>query len=496
MTSRTAFRRPQPTVTLCVASAGPPARTRALLEHVRPHVDEIVLAVDAGAGRDTLERCADLADRRLSFTQENPSSASLWGWLFEQASAEWVLRMDDDELPSRALLEALPDLVADVRLSQYRLRRRWLWPDPSHVIAEPPWSIEYIPRLTRTVHGLVAYAGGMHSDESAIGEVRMVDAAFYHADLLENSAGDRRRKALLNERLSPGLVFAGGSVNVPYIPEAAGDLRTEAIPAPDEAAVQAFLSADGADTVPGGEALGPEETATPGDLRRPILARPVSPGTYAAAIELRDPPGEVRAGTLHHILVSVRNEGDERWPAGDRPERPIRLGYRWKRGPKGPVVFDGRGIFLETVLPGTTVHHHLALEAPPEPGAYLLEVDLVHEHVRWFDATVSRDVTVTPPPAPVEPLLGLPIASGELEELARLRAELAELRRTAPEPPGRVVEQDRRPDLDEPAVHRLRADRMISDLQAQVGRLEAEALRMGSSSLGADPGSDGDSPPG
>lgn len=480
-----------------MASAGPSARTRALLEVVRPHVDEIVLAVDAGAKRDTLELCRDVADRRISFTQDRPSSAALWGWLFEQASADWVLRLDDDEVPSRALLDALPELLADRRLSQYRLRRRWVWPDPGTLIDEPPWSIEYIPRLTRTIHGLVAYSGTRHSDETAMGESRLVDAPFYHLDLVARDAGSRRRKVLLHEEDNPGLVFAGMSVNAPYYPEAAENLRTTPVPDADVPAIRALLDGAGA-VAADGEELAPVEHVGADEVRLPILERPVNPGAYAAEVHLPDPPFSMRAGVLHHVLVVVRNLGDERWPAGDRAERPIRLGYRWRRVGEPGVAFDGRGVFLETVLPATEVRHHLALAVPPEPGPYRLEVELVHEHVRWFGTPATHDVEVTPPGAAVEPMLSHQRENNRAREIVRLNEEVerlrAELSGTQRSDPGLVqalaqlrAELDRERRRHREELERLRhaaprgvgrADLVIADLQERVGELDAENARL------------------
>jgi hypothetical protein len=34
------------------------------------------------------------------------------------------------------------------------------------------------------------------------------------------------------------------------------------------------------------------------------------------------------------------------------------------------------------------------VDAPDVPGDYLLDVDLVHELVRWFDAPLTVEVTV------------------------------------------------------------------------------------------------------
>src|SRR4051812_37124865 len=98
-----------PTLSFAITTRGPADRVRALLELVRPHVDETVLAVDGAGDPEVLETCADLADQRLRFELRD-SPARLVGWIQHQCTADWILRLDDDEIPSPALLAALPDL--------------------------------------------------------------------------------------------------------------------------------------------------------------------------------------------------------------------------------------------------------------------------------------------------------------------------------------------------------------------------------------------------
>ena len=43
------------------------------------------------------------------------------------------------------------------------------------------------------------------------------------------------------------------------------------------------------------------------------------------------------------------------------------------------------------------------VEAPAEPGDHLLEIDLVHEHVRWFEAPLRVPVAVAARRAVVDP---------------------------------------------------------------------------------------------
>jgi hypothetical protein len=76
----------------------------------------------------------------------------------------------------------------------------------------------------------------------------------------------------------------------------------------------------------------------------------------------------------------------------------IRLGYRWRDVDRDRVVRDGRSVFWETVEPGATALVIVALETPDEAGTYDLEVDVLHEHVRWFDCGATLRVQIDPDP--------------------------------------------------------------------------------------------------
>ena len=59
----------------------------------------------------------------------------------------------------------------------------------------------------------------------------------------------------------------------------------------------------------------------------------------------------------------------------------------------------GRAELPRDLVKGDTVDVELNLKAPPEPGAYTIELDMVNEGMSWFAqkgspvATVSLDVT-------------------------------------------------------------------------------------------------------
>ena len=122
--------RTSPTLSLCVITAGEPGRVRRLLEAWRPHVDEIFLALDERGPHEEIARAvADLADRMAVLPAMSGMERYL-GWAHAQCTGDWILRVDDDELPSRALREALRSLLAERELTHVWLPRRWVHPNP------------------------------------------------------------------------------------------------------------------------------------------------------------------------------------------------------------------------------------------------------------------------------------------------------------------------------------------------------------------------------
>jgi hypothetical protein len=380
-------------ISFCMTTRGELPRIRALLELVRPHVDEIVLALDAGGNRDALDACADLADRRLTFDYAAPPCRNI-GWLQHQCSGDWLLRFDDDEVPSTALLEGLRELVADRRPTHYGLTRRWLYGDASTYITSPPWLPDYQLRLVRNVPGIWRFTGEMHDGAIVLGERRLADLPIYHADLLLLAEEDRRRKAERYERLRPDHLAEGVPVNAIYVPEDWDGVATAPVPDADRAAIGAVLDAPLV-RAPTAAGRGDVPHATLADINRFNTNRDVGEGAYRARVEVVRPVTRMPARVRREQELLVENLGDERWPWGADAEPPIRLAYRWLRAGSGEVVAEGpRTPFTETVVPGGRSLVKLLVEAPERPGAYVLEADVVHEHVRWFGAPARLEVTV------------------------------------------------------------------------------------------------------
>jgi SAM-dependent methyltransferase len=115
---------------------------------------------------------------------------------------------------------------------------------------------------------------------------------------------------------------------------------------------------------------------------------------YAATLALEDVPPSLEASAFAPVLVRITNRSDVIWrhdiPAG----RHICVGNHWLRPDGSRVVDDDARAFLpRPVAPGDTLAVPLRVQAPSEPGRYLLEVDLVQEHVCWFAQRGSATAT-------------------------------------------------------------------------------------------------------
>ena len=107
-------------LSVCLIASAPAARVAALLEPVRELADEIVIAADSRGDAATLAGYAALADR--CFRLEYRFYERHLGWLHEQCSGDWILRLDDDEVLSAAFVARLPALLAARDVRQYWMR--------------------------------------------------------------------------------------------------------------------------------------------------------------------------------------------------------------------------------------------------------------------------------------------------------------------------------------------------------------------------------------
>jgi len=380
-------------------TAAGPSRARAFLEQWRPLVDEIVVAVDERAHPDTAAACASIAEQVHVVPAAMSHMERYLGWLHSCCSGEWILRADDDELPSEALGDELPSLLDEREPTHYWLPRIWMHPTPETYIAERVWLRDIQVRLVRNLPGLWRFSGHVHSNIEVGGASRVVEAPLLHLALLIGDLEQRRAKVEAYERVTPGLRHESGMpLNGVFVPEDIGVTSLERSLEPDVASAARYLQMSRRDG-------GKKQSSTDNvpvvlmqEIERWNAERSVSPGAYRARITLPQGVEPMEADAIQHVQVEVTNLGDEWLPRGPQPEPVVQVGYRWWREDGTEIARPTlRTPFTETVAPGARTRLTMAIQAPPDHGRLQLRVDLVHEGVRWFECEERLEVDVSPP---------------------------------------------------------------------------------------------------
>ncbi len=390
-------------------TADPAPRIAAILEPLRPYADEILIAADSRLDDETLARYNALADRL--FRIEHVHLERHLAWLYSQCSGDWILRLDGDEVLSSALVRRLPELLASREVQQFSLRRAWLYRDQDHLLAGAPWSHDFVNRLIRNT-GALRVPGSMHTNVDPAGPHEYLHEYLYHLDLLVNSAQQRRDKVVRYEVAAPGLRTEQGAPmnDAFYLPELREALDLAPVPDEDRELLARAVAASG-DVDPEPD-LADVPLVTLAEMDRSWERRAVVDSAYRARIEPCEQGVALAPASPGSLLLDVSNEGTERWPWRLDEEPLIRLGYRWLSS-DGSLYTEEcpRFPFSRGVLPGQRILTRLEVLAPVDPGDYLLEVDIVHENVRWFHCACRVPVRVAPQtelPAPGARLLETP----------------------------------------------------------------------------------------
>ena len=364
---------------------GPADRVAAMLALFRPVVDEILVAVDDRAGSEVEAALAGVADRVLRYPYTEPVDRPI-AWIHAQCEGDWVLTLDDDEIPSRALLDELRVLTIAEDVTHYWLPRRWLYPTADRYLDARPWRPDYQPRLVLNDPRVVTFPAETHVPVAVAGPGRYLEAPLYHADLVLNSLQAREEKARRYERLHPGKRIVGRPLNEAfYLPEHV-DPPTRAVPAEDLVLVAAVLAPS-----PARPGVAEVRVATREEIDRFWAGRQLPGSAYEARLSFLGDVPPLRTGTRETLEVLVENLSGELWPWGGAGGPEIRLGSRWLRGDE---VFEGPQMSLPADLPpGGVQIVPVAVAAPDAPGSYTLEVDLVQ---RGFERPVQTDVEVLP----------------------------------------------------------------------------------------------------
>ena len=122
-------------LSVCCITRGPTRRVAAQLAPLRGIADEIVLAVDDRVDNTLLGPLAELADALVLYPYLDPVDRPV-GWVHSLCTRDWILWLDDDEVPGSELLRGLPELLRSPAETHYWLPRRWLYGSSDMYLAE------------------------------------------------------------------------------------------------------------------------------------------------------------------------------------------------------------------------------------------------------------------------------------------------------------------------------------------------------------------------
>ena len=270
-------------------------------------------------------------------------------WLHGECSGEWVFRLDGDEQVSPELLAVLPELIAAPDIRQYWFPRRWLDPSGRGWLDELPWAPDYQNRLVRNDPSL-SFEGVLHTNAIPAYPARYrSEPLYHHLCRARNARGAARARPVLRN------------------PTAS---RTRS-----------------------GRRACEREVLLAGALRPPTaegaLTRAVEQGI--GSMRLLEPDLRMTESEVRGLFVEVTNHSGFDWPGG-MEEPLVRLSYRWREDP-----IDRDRTPLPAPLPsGDSAIMPITVAAPAEQGRYRLQLDLVHEHVRWLEAGIDVTIDVVP----------------------------------------------------------------------------------------------------
>jgi hypothetical protein len=382
-------------LTVCSITNAPLDQIAATIAPFRPFADEVIIAVDARVDPELAAAHRAFADCVVRVPFAPPVERSL-AWLHSHCSSDWIMRIDSDEIASPALAALLPELTRSGDLTHYWIPRRWLYPDRTTYLRGWPWLPDYQLRLVRNDPALLRFPGTVHTSVSCLGPGRYLRDPIYHLDCVIRSKEERVAKVHTYNRLGGSAQTAPGAEAISeeyYLPERRRSLPMAAVPSVDLAALAAdagkrFL----ARLSPSGRQS--SRVATREEVDRLWSRRTLADDAYSALLSVADRHVSIRPGETRTLDVDVTNRSSETWEWGADATPPIHLSYRVRRNGTQDVGDGPRTPMPATVSPGSTIRVPLVLQAPDMPGEYVLTVDLVHEHVRWFGTAVDLIVEV------------------------------------------------------------------------------------------------------
>ncbi len=123
-----------------------------------------------------------------------------------------------------------------------------------------------------------------------------------------------------------------------------------------------------------------------------------APRVLCAEITLRHSlQRKVEPRATLQIPITIRNTGDTLWLSGQTVRAGVVMPGIRVLNERGEIISElhGQPMLPRAVPPGQTVALDIQLPAPPDTGAYSVKIDLVDQHVCWFEERGSQPLVLS-----------------------------------------------------------------------------------------------------
>ena len=178
-------------------------RLERLVAEVATFADEVLIGVDASSPDRTYEVACDLADVVYRFRLPGQLSPARM-LVFDYASGDWILSLDDDESMEDSFDAILPALLRDASINHVWFPRKWIVSlDPCEYLHAAPWYPNFALRLFRNDRSLVWKPDYVHSQYYVQGPGHFEErTSILHFELVNNTDATRARKLEMYRRTS------------------------------------------------------------------------------------------------------------------------------------------------------------------------------------------------------------------------------------------------------------------------------------------------------
>lgn len=348
--------------------------------------DEVIFAVDDRVSLQHLRQLRRLNVRIIlhKFEESIENSFSI----YREATSEFVVRFDADELPSDLLLAEISNLREHGSdCSGFLIPRAWVVGKGESFINSYPWYPDMQSRVVRTNARLRKYPLKIHEPILPEGRICSFTGVIYHFDLVLRTVGERKEKVERYRNISEPLLEDGREVSSTYyLPELAQGVQYSFFETDERRYVQRALKSRPFNKVVSFckglvHPLGKLSQIEHHDKER------MHPKTFAnfkfdAVVTWVN---TISNNENFHVLVTVQNCSDFSWPIHEGGFG-VAVGARRKQE-SGDVVDVARGTFSQVVEPGRSSSAVLVIPRGAEQLG-VIEIGVVDESREWLDSSM------------------------------------------------------------------------------------------------------------